>query len=154
MHIDDTLLIAAVIIAILVIVVGFTIFGQYLSLYIQARLSNAQVGVFDIIGLELRRGDVRTIVYTKIRCTKAGIDVSVGAIENHHHSGGDVAEVTTAILMAQRAKERLSWEAACAMDLAGKDVIAVVEERLRKLGKHPDQNPTPVQVEIRQRTNG
>ncbi len=121
---------------------------NFISLWIQCRLSNAPIGLFEIIGMLLRKVDVRTVIYTSIRLKKAGLHIPASAIECHHHSGGDVAEVTTAILMAQRAKERLSWEAACAMDLAGKDVIAVVEDQLRKRGKHPDQNPTPVQIEV------
>jgi uncharacterized protein YqfA (UPF0365 family) len=154
MKIDDPTLLVVQIVASVAILVFFVVFGEYLSLYVQARLSHAPVGFLDIIRMRFRRVDVRTVVYTLIRCTKAGLSVQVHAIETHYLAGGDVPRVAAAIIMAQKAKERLSWETACAMDLAGKDVIEVVENQLRKRGKHPEQNPTPVEIEVREWTSG
>lgn len=61
-----------VVIAILVVVglaviIGLFLIGQFINLYIQALLSKAPIGIFELIGMRLRKVDIRTIVYSRIR---------------------------------------------------------------------------------------
>ena len=49
------------------------VLGQFISLYVQAWLSNAKVGMLELVGMRLRRVDIRTIVINRIRGAKAGL---------------------------------------------------------------------------------
>ncbi|MEM1331273.1 MAG: flotillin-like protein FloA [Planctomycetota bacterium] len=110
----------------LVALVFFFIVGQFISLYVQALLSNARVGLFEIIGMRLRKVDIRTIVYSRIRAVKAGIDVSTNALETHYLAGGRVPNVVTALISAKRARIDLDWDTAASIDLAGRDILDAV----------------------------
>ncbi|MFO0492684.1 MAG: flotillin-like FloA family protein, partial [bacterium] len=76
------------VIAALVLLVLVFIVGQFFNLYIQALTSNARVSIIDLIGMRLRKVDVRTVVLSRIRAVKAGLDVSTSLIETHYLSGG------------------------------------------------------------------
>ena len=61
-----------------VALVGFFLFIfllQFLSLYIQAMTSNAHVGMLDMVGMKLRKVDIRTVVINRIRAVKSGMDM-------------------------------------------------------------------------------
>jgi uncharacterized protein YqfA (UPF0365 family) len=101
--------------------------GQYIALYIQAFLSGARVGFLDIIGMRLRKVDPRTIVLSRIRAVKAGLGISTNELETHYLAGGRVPTVVTALIAADRAKIDLPWNTACAIDLAGRDILEAVQ---------------------------
>jgi uncharacterized protein YqfA (UPF0365 family) len=116
--------------AIVIILVGLFVLmlmGQYLALYIQALLSGAHVGFTEIIGMRLRKVDPRIIVLSRIRAVKAGLDVSTAQAETHFLAGGRVPTVVTAMIAADRAKIDLPWDTACAIDLAGRDILEAVQ---------------------------
>jgi len=77
------------IIAVLVLLVLVAIVGQFISLYIQAFVSNAKVSLIDIIGMRLRKVDIRAVVYSRIRAVKAGIPISTGQLDEHYLGGDD-----------------------------------------------------------------
>lgn len=114
------------------VLVGFAcvafakLFGPFLQLYIQARLSKARVGVWEIIGMRLRHADVPAIVFSRIRSEKAGIPVRASDLELHDLAGGDIAGVIGALIEAKRAGVPLDFETACAADLQGFDPLAGV----------------------------
>src|SRR4051812_20073167 len=54
---------------------------QFLSLYIQAMTSNAHVGMLDMVGMKLRKVDIRTVVINRIRAVKSGMDIPTNMIE-------------------------------------------------------------------------
>ncbi len=56
--------------AVLLLIV-IAIFGQFINLYIQSLFSNARISMVDLIGMRLRKVDLRTIVYSRIRAVKA-----------------------------------------------------------------------------------
>jgi uncharacterized protein YqfA (UPF0365 family) len=97
------------VIAALVLLVLVFIVGQFFNLYIQALTSNARVSIIDLIGMRLRKVDVRTVVLSRIRAVKAGLDVSTSLIETHYLSGGRVPTVVSALIAAQNAKIPLTW---------------------------------------------
>ena len=49
--------------------------GQFLNLWVQAWLSGAYVGFTQLIGMRLRKVDIRPIVFSRIRAVKAGIEI-------------------------------------------------------------------------------
>lgn len=115
------------VIAALVMLVLIVVIGQFISLYIQAMLSNAHVGLLEIIGMRLRKVDVRQVVYGRIRAVKAGMDTPTNAIETHYLAGGDIRRVISAMIAAKGAKIDLPWSVATAIDLAGRDIFDAVQ---------------------------
>ena len=110
----------------LIVLVFFVVVGQFLSLYIQALLSNARVGLLEIIGMRLRKVDIRTVVFSRIRAVKSGLEISTNQLETHYLAGGRVPNVVTALISSQRAKIDLDWDTAASIDLAGRDILDAV----------------------------
>jgi len=100
--------------------------GQFLNLYIQALFSNARVSMFELIGMKLRKVDLRIIVLSRIRAVKAGMDIPTAQLEKHYLSGGRVPQVISALIAAQNARIELPFNTACAIDLAGRDIFDAV----------------------------
>ena len=118
--------IAAIIASLVVLFILFFL-ANYITLWLQAALSNARVGLFELIGMKLRKVDPRTIVLSRIRAVKAGLNISTAQMETHYLSGGRVPTVVTALIAADRAKIELPWDTACAIDLAGRDILEAVQ---------------------------
>jgi len=124
-----------------IIVVGLVIFGiiaQFFGLWLQAFMSRANVGFTDLIGMRLRKVDARTIVLSRIQLVKAGIpEVSVNDLESHFLARGRVPNVVNALVAANRANLALDWKKACAIDLAGRDILEAI---------HTSVNPKVIDV--------
>ncbi len=117
-------------IAIVVGIIALFIFVfvlQFLNLYIQAWFSGAKVSLLDLIGMKFRKVDPKTIVFARIRAVKAGLDVPTAQLETHYLSGGRVPSVISALIAADRAKIELLFDTACAIDLAGRDILRAVQ---------------------------
>ncbi len=99
---------------------------NFLNLYIQALFSGARVGILELVGMRLRKVDPRTIVYSRIRAVKAGLDISTNQLETHWLAGGRVPAVINALVAASKAKIMLPFDTACAIDLAGRDILDAV----------------------------
>lgn len=113
----------------IVALVGFFVFIfllQFLSLYVQALTSNASVGLLDMVGMKLRKVDIRTVVINRIRAVKSGMDIPTNALETHYLAGGRVSNVVSALIAARGAKIELPWATATAIDLAGRDILEAV----------------------------
>jgi uncharacterized protein YqfA (UPF0365 family) len=123
------------VIAVIIIVGFFVLFLgvfliQFISLYIQALTSNAHVGLFDMVGMKLRKVDIRCIVLSRIRAVKAGLEIPTNAIETHYLATGDsrrVVNVVSAMIAARGANIPLDWGTATAIDLAGRDILDAVQ---------------------------
>lgn len=99
---------------------------QFISLYIQAMTSNAHVGMTDMVGMKLRKVDIRTVVINRIRAVKSGMDIPTNMIETHYLAGGRVSNVISALIAARGARIELPWSTATAIDLAGRDILDAV----------------------------
>ncbi len=116
------------IIAGLILLTILLVVAQFFRLWLQAFMSNADVGMFDLIGMRLRKVDATTVVLCKIQLVKAGIqEVSTNDLESHYLAGGRVPNVSRAMIAANRAVLELDWKKACAIDLAGRDIIDAVK---------------------------
>lgn len=109
-----------------VVVVVFLIFVP-VGLWISAIAAGAKVGIFDLVGMKLRRVKPAKIVFPLIKSTKAGIKVTVNQLEAHYLAGGNVDSVVNALIAAERASIDMSFERASAIDLAGRDVFEAVK---------------------------
>jgi uncharacterized protein YqfA (UPF0365 family) len=123
---NSVLWVILIVAALFAIVIIFVI-GQFINLYIQALLSNAHVGLVELVGMRLRKVDLRTIVLSRIRAVKAGLDIPTTALESHYLAGGRVPNVVSAIIAARAAKIELPWDTARAIDLAGRDILDAVQ---------------------------
>ncbi|MFN0012224.1 MAG: flotillin-like protein FloA [Phycisphaerales bacterium] len=115
-----------VVIALIALILLFVV-GQFINLYIQALVSGAKVSLLDLIGMRLRKVDLKTIVFSRIRAAKAGLEVSTNQLETHYLSGGRVPQVISAMVAATGAKIKLDWGTAAAIDLAGRDLFDAVQ---------------------------
>jgi uncharacterized protein YqfA (UPF0365 family) len=68
-------------------------------------------------------------VQAKIMATQAGLgrDITARRLEAHYLAGGDVPRVIRALIAAHRADLDLDFDRACAIDLAGRDVLDAVQ---------------------------
>lgn len=110
--------------------VGLLIVGFFtvvpVGLWISAVAANVKVGIFNLVGMKLRRVVPKKIVFPLIKATKAGILVTVNQLEAHYLAGGNVDSVVNALIAAERAGMNLSFEKASAIDLAGRNVFEAV----------------------------
>lgn len=126
-NIGQYVLIAAIavfaIILLALLVLAYNVFG----LWFQAFMSGARISMLELIAMRFRKVDVRRLVLNRIRMVKASVDGPVKALESHYLSGGDVDRVTLAMIAADRAGIGLDFNKACAIDLAGRDVLDAVQ---------------------------
>lgn len=108
------------------------------GLWISALAANVKVGIFDLVGMKLRRVKPRRIVMPHIKSTKAGILLQINQLEAHYLAGGNVDRVVDALIAAERAGIELTFEKAAAIDLAGRDVLEAV-----KMSVNPKVIETP-----------
>lgn len=99
---------------------------KYGWLYIQALASGANVELLQLIGMTFRRVNARTIVDSRIMAKKAGLDYDTQQLEAHYLARGNVPNVIRALIAADKAKIKLDFDMACAIDLAGRDVLDAV----------------------------
>ena len=114
-----------VVLAIIFLVLFFSFVP--LGLWISARASGVKVGVFQLVGMRVRKVIPARIVNPLIKATKAGLEVSINKLEAHYLAGGNVDRVINALIAAQRAGIPLGFEQSCAIDLAGRDVLNAVQ---------------------------
>lgn len=115
------------IIAGMIALVLFYFIFSYLTLWLQALVSGAKVGLINIIFMRLRKVPPKLIVESKIMAVKAGIEVTSDDLESHFLAGGNVGRVIQALIAADKANIDLSFNRAVAIDLAGRDVLEAVQ---------------------------
>ncbi|MBD3421323.1 MAG: flotillin-like protein FloA [Chitinivibrionales bacterium] len=103
------------------------IVGSSVSLWIQALISNAHVGLLNIVFMRLRKVPPKLIVESKIMAVKAGLMLSTDALESHYLAGGNVLRVVQALIAADKANIELTFDRCVAIDLAGRNVLEAVQ---------------------------
>lgn len=123
------------------IIIGLVIILNFvpLGLWISAISAGVRVGIIDLLGMRLRRVVPSKIVLPLIKANKAGLKVNVNQLEAHYLAGGNVDRVIDALIAAHRAEIPLTFERACAIDLAGRDVLEAVQ-----MSVNPKVIQTPV----------
>ena len=110
---------------VILIVVG--VLWRFIGLYIRAWISGASVGMFDLIGMSLRKVNPPAIVNARIQAVRAGLEITTPEMESHVLAGGDVVRVINAMIAASKANIDLPWQTATAIDLAGRDILEAVQ---------------------------
>ena len=120
------LLVGGAVAAILLIIL-LVIFFSFLRLWIQCKLTSAQIGIIDLVGMKLRNVDYAMIVRQKIALVQANVKVGTRDLEAHFLSRGNVPKTATAVIAAHKAGMDLPWRTAAAIDLAGRDILDAVK---------------------------
>lgn len=125
--------IAGIIFLVIILLGIVAAFWAYGTLWFQAYMSRADVGLLSLVGMGFRQVRPAVIVTAKIMAVQAGLNVerkdgiSTQRLEAHYLAGGDVMRVINAIIAAHRAKINLDFDRAAAIDLAGRDVLDAVK---------------------------
>lgn len=108
----------------------FAIFARFISLYIQAWMTGADVSLTNLVIMSIRKVNPAVIVRAKIIAVQAGLNdeylISTRDLESHYLAGGNVPNVIRALVAAKKANINLDWQTAQAIDLAGRDILEAV----------------------------
>lgn len=116
-----------VIIGVLLIVFIVFIIMVPIKIWFRALVSGAHMSMLRLVGMKLRKVNVKMIVEAYITSKKAGLTLDVNELETHFMAGGDVNKVVNALIAAHSARIALSIDTAKAIDLAGRDVLEAVK---------------------------
>ncbi len=108
-------------------------------LWIAAVFAGVQISPLALIGMRLRNVRPEIIVPNLIALHKSGLSVSTDGLEAHFLAGGDITKVVRALISADKANISLTFQRACAIDLAGRDVLDAV---------HTSVNPKVIDAPI------
>ncbi len=124
---EDFIVLWFIIVAVVIILAA--VFFRYvpLGLWINAKASGAGVRIISLIGMRFRRISPQKIVNAYIKARKAGLQITTDMLETHYLAGGNVERVINALISAKQASINLSFTTACAIDLAGRDVLQAVQ---------------------------
>jgi uncharacterized protein YqfA (UPF0365 family) len=98
-----------------------------LGLWFQALMSGVRVSFMTLFGMRFRKVNPSAIVNPLINAHKAGLALSIDALEAHYLAGGRVENVVRALIAADKAGIALDLKQATAIDLAGRDVFEAVQ---------------------------
>ncbi len=116
----------------LLMILGF-FFIRYGKLWFQAYMSVADVSLVSLIRMHFTKVNPNVIVQAKVMAAQSGMNIdrrdgiSTRRLEAHYLAGGNVLKVIHAIIAAHRAEIKLDFDQACAIDLAGRDVLDAVQ---------------------------
>jgi uncharacterized protein YqfA (UPF0365 family) len=114
------------IVGVLGLILFFFVFSA-LSLWIQALISGAHVGLLNIVFMRFRKVPPKLIVEAKIMAVKAGLNIPTDSLESHYLARGNVQRVVQALIAADKANIALDFKRAAAIDLAGRHVLEAVQ---------------------------
>ncbi|MBT6744978.1 MAG: flotillin-like protein FloA [Flavobacteriales bacterium] len=97
------------------------------GLWFQSVVSGAKVSMLQLIFMRFRKVPPSLMVNARINAKKAGIEISTDLLESHYMAGGNVMNVINALISADKANILLDYQAATAIDLAGRDVLEAVQ---------------------------
>lgn len=115
----------------LVAIIIFLVLAKFIGIWIRARVSNAPVGLLNLVAMWIRKVPPSLIVDSRITAAKAGLDFSTDQLEAHYLAGGHVDDVVLSMIAADKAAIPLVFDRACAIDLAVKGTTKTVLEAVR-----------------------
>ncbi len=114
----------------LVLFIGLAVFIRYVGLWVQCRMTRADIPLIQLMLMTLRKVNPSVIAHSKIMAVQSGITsvypVSAQALQAHYLAGGNVPNVIRALIAAYRANIEIDWQTAQAIDLAGRDLLDAV----------------------------
>lgn len=119
------------VVAVLIVVILVAIIAKFFKTWLRARLAQAPVSMTNMLGMWLRKVPYPLVVDTRITAVKAGLAVSTDKLEAHYLAGGDIENCVLALIAADKAGIPLTFDRACAIDLAVKGTSKTVLEAVR-----------------------
>lgn len=113
------------IVIILIILLVFLRFFP-IGLWITALFSGVRISIITLLTMRLRRVNPSLIVLNQIKLWKAGLKIGSNELEAHYLAGGNPTAVSDALIAADKASLNLTFERACAIDLAGRDLVDAI----------------------------
>ena len=115
-------------IGIVIILIVLLIFLRFfpIGLWITALFSGVRISIITLLTMRLRRVNPSLIVLNQIKLWKAGLKIGSNELEAHYLAGGNPTAVSDALIAADKASLNLSFERACAIDLAGRDLVDAI----------------------------
>jgi uncharacterized protein YqfA (UPF0365 family) len=124
---EGLLALSPILVILIVLVLLFILWAVPVRLWIEAVFAGVSVGIFDLIGMRLRKVTPHNIVRPLITAVKAGLGLTISQLEAHYLARGHVDRVVQALISADKANLGLTFEQAAAIDLAGRDVLEAVK---------------------------
>lgn len=125
----------------LLLIITLAVFAMYFRLWLRAYFTRVLVSPFTLLFMSLRKVNPNVIIDAKIMAVQAGIrDISIRQLEAHYLAEGNVLRIIRTLIAAHRAKIKLDWNTAAAIDLAGRDLLEAVNTSVNpKVIDCPDQ---------------
>ena len=105
---------------------------KFFATWFRARLANATVPWSSLIGMFFRKVPYSMITDSRITAVKAGLPFTSDQLEAHFLAGGNVTALVNACIAADKAGIDLTFDRACAIDLATKDTGKNVEQAVNR----------------------
>ncbi|MBV8638669.1 MAG: flotillin-like protein FloA [Candidatus Eremiobacteraeota bacterium] len=118
---------AAVIFFVAVILFFAFLYYFPIGLWIRTIAAGVPLGIVSLVRMRLIGIPPGVIVTNYVRARKAGLNLTVDQMQSHYLAGGNVENVTLAMIAAQRAQIPLEWQRAAAIDLAGRNVVEALQ---------------------------
>ena len=91
-------------------------------------LGLGRIRIVDLIRMRLRKISPRLVTDGVINLHKAGlVNIATDMLETHYLAGGNIQNIVSAMIAANKANIPLTFETATAIDLAGRDVKEAVQ---------------------------
>jgi uncharacterized protein YqfA (UPF0365 family) len=112
-----------------VAIILFSVFLYYfpVGLWIRTIAAGVPLGIIALVRMRLIGIPPSIIVTNYVRARKAGLNLTVDQMQSHFLAGGNIENVTLAMIAAQRAQIPLEWQRAAAIDLAGRNVLEALQ---------------------------
>ncbi len=120
----------------IVVIILFFMFLYYfpIGLWIRTIAAGVPLGIISLVRMRLIGIPPGVIVTNYVRARKAGLNLTVDQMQSHYLAGGNVENVTLAMIAAQRAQIPLEWQRAAAIDLAGRNVLEALQTSVNSEG--------------------
>ena len=109
------------------ILLWFVFYFIPIGLWFSALVSGVRISLLQLVLMRFRKVPPSVIVNQLIAGTKAGLHLQANDLEAHFLAGGNVPNVVTALISAQKANIALDFKMAAAIDLAGRNVAEAVQ---------------------------
>lgn len=120
-------LLAAIIVIAIIIAIVLVLYYFPLGLWIRTIAAGVPLSIGSLIRMRLIGVPAGTIVANLVRSRKAGLAITLDELQSHVLAGGNIDNVTLAMIAAQRAQIPLEWQRAAAIDLAGRNVLEALQ---------------------------
>ncbi|WPX40588.1 flotillin-like protein FloA [Akkermansia sp. N21116] len=130
-EIPGALFAIVILVVIVFVLITGAIIAKFFKTWLRARLAKAPVSMANMLGMWLRKVPYPLVVDSRITAGKAGLPISTDQLEAHYLAGGDIINCVLALIAAEKAGIPLTFDRACAIDLAVKGTEKTVLEAVR-----------------------